>query len=618
MALDAGVNEQLLSVVALLAAAVVAVPLFQRLGLGSVLGYLSAGLVIGPFGLGWFSHPNTILHVAELGVVMFLFVVGLEMRPRHLWNLRRQIFGLGALQIAACTLALTGLCLLFGLPPAIAFVGSAGFVLTSTAIVIQLLGERGDIALPRGQQMVSILLFEDMLIVPLLALVAFMSPEAAGDGSGSRVTSVLMGIAVLAGLIVAGLYLLNPLFRLLAVTRAREVMTAAALLVVLGAALLMEMGGLSMAMGAFLAGVLLSESTFRHQIEADVEPFRGILLGLFFMAVGMSLDLAVVREYWQVIALGVPAMMLVKGLCVYGVARLLRSDHRDALDRAVLMAQGGEFAFVLYTSAQSAGVIDGVTNAQFTAVVVLSMLATPLVVLLTRRLMPAPSPSMEGVEAAHGQSGSVLLIGFGRFGQVASQALLARDVDVTIIDSDVAVIQRAKPFGFKIYFGDGTRLDVLRAAGADKARAILICVDHADAASRIVAMVREQFSQARLLVRAYDRGHALSLINAQVDYQIRDTFESALRFGETALREIGVPAEDAETIAAEVRKRDAERFELELANNNDSRAGIGLIYKNTEPPAPTPTPFTRPRRAAQALNDEAAQLTTTSDPPPSS
>lgn len=340
-ALVNGSAGDLLKVVTLLGAAVVAVPLFKRLGLGSVLGYLAAGLVIGPFGLGLFNDPQTILHTAELGVVMFLFIIGLEMRPSHLWNMRRDIFGLGSLQVLICGLLLSGIGLIFGFSLAVSFICGMGFVLTSTAIVMQLLGERGDNATPRGQKIVAVLLFEDLLIVPLLALVAFLAPAGS---SSSPPNTIWMNIAIAAGalatLFAAGIWLLNPLFRILANAKAREVMTAAALLVVLGAALLMQVGGLSMAMGAFLAGVLLSESTFRHQLEADIDPFRGLLLGLFFLGVGMSLDLAVVARNWPLIISGVLAMMLIKGLCIYGVARLSNSSHADALERAVLMAQG--------------------------------------------------------------------------------------------------------------------------------------------------------------------------------------------------------------------------------------------------------------------------------------
>ncbi len=600
MAVEAGASE-LVKVVALLGAAVVMVPLFRRLGLGSVLGYFAAGLAIGPFGFGWFSDPQAILHTAELGVVMFLFVIGLEMRPSHLWGLRNEIFGLGTLQIVVCGAVLTGVCMLFGFPVNVAFIGAFGFVLTSTAVVMQLLAERGDIALPSGQKIVSILLFEDLLIVPLLAVVAFMAPVQADAGDSSRWLSVGIGAGAIVGLVLVGRFLLNPLFRILAAAKAREVMTAAALLVVLGAALLMQLGGLSMAMGAFLAGVLLSESTFRHQIEADIEPFRGILLGLFFLSVGMALDLTVVANNWPLIVSGVLALMLAKGVCIYIVARIMGSDHRQALDRGVVMAQGGEFAFVLFSAAAAAGVIGVEVNANLTAIVVLSMALTPLFVLLHDKLMPDREVSLDGVEEADGLSGSVLMIGFGRFGQVASQSLLARDVDVTIIDNDVDMIHNAERFGFKIYYGDGTRLDVLHASGAGSARAIAVCVNNAQDADRIVELVTHQFPQAKLLVRSFDREHSLRLIHAGVDYQIRETFESALQFGQVALMELGADQDDAREIAEQIRERDAERFELEMAGGS-LRAGAHMVFGTALPGVPTPTPFTAPKRKARTLN----------------
>lgn len=602
----------LTGVVALLGASVVAVPLFRRLGLGSVLGYLAAGLAVGPYGLKLFTHPEAILHTAELGVVLFLFIIGLEMRPSHLWHLRRQIFGLGALQVGLAAVALTGVGVAFGFSLTVAFVGGAGFVLTSTAIVMQLLAERGDIALPTGQKMVSVLLFEDLLIVPLLAFVAFLAPVASPSVDDAPLwQSILLGTAALAGLLVAGLWLLNPLFRLLAKAGAREVMTAAALLVVLGSALLLQAGGLSMAMGAFMAGVLLSESTFRHQLEADVEPFRGLLLGLFFLAVGMSLDLAVVAANWPLIAAAVPALMLAKGLCIYGVARLTRSPHAEALDRAVLMAQGGEFAFVLYAAAASAGLIDASVNANLTAIVVLSMVLTPLAMIALKRLTPAAKADLRDVEAADGLSGSVLIIGFGRFGQVASQALLARGVEVSIIDRDIDMITSAEKFGFKVYYGDGCRLDVLQASGAGTARAIAVCTDSQSAADRVVELARDAFPQAKLLVRAYDRQHARRLVASGVDVHVRETFESALLFGEQALLSLGVEQDEASEITAEIRARDAERFAMEVAAGS-SEAGRGLLFGNL-PGADNrrgrmlPAPLLKPQREGTVLNPEALQ-----------
>ncbi|MFK4050240.1 monovalent cation:proton antiporter-2 (CPA2) family protein [Acinetobacter venetianus] len=595
----------LIAPVVLLAAAVIAVPIFKRIGLGSVLGYLIAGLIIGPFGFAFFHDSTSILHIAELGIVMYLFVIGLEMQPSHLWSLRREIFGLGTLQIVACALALTGVGLLFGFQWQVAFIGAAGFVLTSTAIVMQLLGDRGDIAQPHGQKVVAILLFEDLLIVPLLAIVAFMAPNHVVETTSARLENIGIGLIAIAGLIAAGYWLLNPLFRLLAAAKAREVMTAAALLVVLGAALLMQVSGLSMAMGAFLAGVLLSESTFRHQIEADIEPFRGILLGLFFLGVGMSLDLSVVQQNWQLIVSGVLAMMFAKALMIYVVARMTKSSHTEALDRALLMAQGGEFAFVLFAAAVSAQVIDNTVKSNLTAIVVLSMVLTPILGVVFKRFTQSKNEvSLENVNVAEGLSGRILLIGFGRFGQVASQLLLARGVDVTIIDNDIDMIQNAEKFGFKIYYGDGCRLDILHASGASTAEAIVICVDSKETTNRIVELATHEFPLAKLLVRSYDREHSLHLVKQKVDYMIRETFESAIKFGGVILDRLGVDEDEVKRISDEIRERDEERFETEIAAD-DVYAGVGLQYSHSHP-RPT-SPLLRPKQVGRILNDEEAQ-----------
>ncbi|WP_382157828.1 monovalent cation:proton antiporter-2 (CPA2) family protein [Hydrogenophaga sp. ANAO-22] len=581
MAVEGSAGD-LLKVVTLLGAAVVAVPLFKRIGLGSVLGYLAAGLAIGPFGMGLISDPATILHTAELGVVMYLFVIGLEMQPSHLWSLRKAIFGLGSLQVVVCGFLLTGVGLAFGFPLGVSFVSAMGFVLTSTAVVMQLLGERGDMAQPRGQKIVAILLFEDLLIVPLLAVVAFMAPPDIGGpvaATSSRWGAIGLGLGSLVALVAAGVWLLNPLFRILANAKAREVMTAAALLVVLGAALLMQVGGLSMAMGAFLAGVLLSESTFRHQLEADIEPFRGLLLGLFFLSVGMSLDLAAVASNWPIIVAGVVAMMLVKALCIYGVARFARSSHADALDRAVLMAQGGEFAFVLFAAALGAKVIDPVVNANMTAIVVLSMALTPLVVLVHRRFAAKDAGvSMDGIETVADRAASVLVIGFGRFGQIASQGVIARGASITIIDNNVQMIRDAEAYGFKVYYGDGCRADVLHAAGAHAAQAILVCLDNKEAATRIAELAKTEFPHAELLVRAFDREHVLELRKADVGYLVRETFESAMAMGRQAVLTLGAAEEEADEVMEHLRRRDAERMDLEAAGG--LFAGRQLVLGN--------------------------------------
>jgi glutathione-regulated potassium-efflux system protein KefB len=606
---DGGAGLDLGHAAALLAAGVIAVPVFRKLGLGSVLGYLAAGLAIGPFGLQLFSEPQTILHVAEFGVVIFLFIIGLEMRPSKLWGLRKEIFGLGAAQVLTCGLLLTLTAMAFGVSAPVAFIGAMGFVLSSTAVIMQMVEERGELAAPSGQRAVSILLLEDLAIVPLLALVAVM---ASVMGVGPQETTaplwqtIGLAVAAVAGVLIAGRYAVNPFFRFLARNGGREVMTAAALLVVAGTAWLMGEVGLSMAMGAFLAGVLLSDSTFRHQLEADVEPFRAILLGLFFLSVGMSLDMAVVAADWLIVLGGLTAFMGVKSLGIYVIARLFKANHHEAVERAALFAQGGEFAFVLYSAALTAGVIDGRSSAALTAIVILSMALTPLTTLCLKRLLPKPaglSPEdADGVDNADGLTGRVLIIGFGRFAQVVSQPLLARDVDVSIIENDVEMIQAAGNFGFKVYYGDGTRLDTLRASGAEKAEAVLVCVDTPEAADKIVELVKSEFPHTKLFVRAFDRGHSIRLIQSGVDYQVRETFESALRFGEAVLREMGVPDTDAADTIAEVRRRDDARLDLQLTGG--LTAGRALMRGNAT--TPQPEPYVKPHREGRLLNESDA------------
>ena len=543
-----GSSFDLIQVVSLLGAAVVAVPLFKRLGLGSVLGYLAAGLAIGPYGLALVTDSHSIIHIAEFGVVMFLFVIGLEMKPSHLWGLRRQIFGLGSLQVVICAILLTIVGTLFGAPWEVSFICASGFVLTSTAIVMQVLGERQELATPRGQRIVSILLFEDLLIVPLLALVEFLAPATPESAAHATPLWQTIGTALLslAALVAAGLWVLNPLFRVLAASRAREVMTAAALLVVLGSGLLMEMGGLSMAMGAFVAGVLLSESSFRHQLEADIEPFRGLLLGLFFLGVGMSLDLKVVAENWGIIVSGVIALMVVKGLCVYGVARLARSNHADALDRALLMAQGGEFAFVLYSAAANAGVIDATVNANMTAIIVLSMAITPLILILHRRFGTQPAQTREA--DTFDEHHPILVVGMGRFGQIVNSMLQMSGHSTTVIDLDPTTVAGFNRYGTKTHFGDASRPELLLAAGIENTRLLVIAIDNREQALSIARFAREVNPNIDIVARAYDRLHTFDLYQAGADEIVRETFDAAIRAGKRALERLGMSRDDAEKV----------------------------------------------------------------------
>ncbi|WEJ78645.1 potassium transporter [Paracoccus versutus] len=573
-----GGGMPLVGVVVLLAAAVLAVPLFRKLGLGSVLGYLAAGLAIGPFGLGFFDDPQAIIHVAELGVVLFLFVIGLEMQPSRLWAMRGEIFVLGFAQVLLAIAALTCVGLALGFPVAASFVSGTGFVLTSTAIVMQMLAERGEIALPKGRRIIAILLFEDLAIVPLLALVAFLAPGGEDVTLSQRLAGIAIGLGCIAALVAAGRYLLNPMFGLLARFGGREVMTAAALLVVLGAGLLMQWGGLSMAMGAFLAGVLLSESSFRHQLEADVEPFRGLLLGLFFLGVGMALDLTVIAANWALIAICVPAYMLLKMLVIYAVGRVLRASRAEALERAVLMAQGGEFAFVLYSSAMQFGIISGQDNAILTAIVIVSMVLTPLLIILHDRLAPKPAPSLDGVEAAQGLQARVLMIGFGRMGQIVSQPLIARGHSISIVESDPQTIRDADEFGFKVWYGDGARLDILHAAGAGNASLIVAVPGDRQATTRIVELAKHEFPLVPVIARAFDREHARELVEAGADYQLRETLESAFALGREALLQLGDDPDEIDEVMAEIRGRDMERFEMECVGG--IFAGRDLLLGN--------------------------------------
>ncbi|MDC2825455.1 monovalent cation:proton antiporter-2 (CPA2) family protein [Rodentibacter pneumotropicus] len=540
--------SDLIRVVALLGAAVIAVPLFKRIGLGSVLGYLAAGLAIGPYGLHLIADPHAIIHLAEFGVVMFLFVIGLEMKPSHLWSLRRQIFGLGSMQVIISAILMTIVGTQFGVSWEVAFVSSAGFVLTSTAIVMQVLGERKELSTKRGQKIVSILLFEDLLIVPLLAVVTFLSPFEKTEASMPWWQSAGIAMLALAALVFIGRFILNPVFRILANAKAREVMTAAALFVVLGAALLMEEAGLSMAMGAFVAGVMLSESAFRHQLEADIEPFRGLLLGLFFLGVGMALDLKVVAENWQLILLGVIVLMLTKGICIYLVARMAKSTHKTALERALLMAQGGEFAFVLFAAALSKGVIDETVNANMTAIVVLSMVMTPIILVLYEKYGAkeiAEEIQPDEIDEQH----PILIIGMGRFGQIVNDLLRLSGYATTIVDLNPNMIKGFNEYGIKSYFGDASRREFLIAAGLEQAEMLVVAIDNKEQASAIVHFAREVNPNIKIIARSYDRFHTFDLYNSGANEVVRETFDSAVRTGRLALERLGMEPEVAKEIA---------------------------------------------------------------------
>ncbi|MGV3550800.1 monovalent cation:proton antiporter-2 (CPA2) family protein [Rhizobium sp.] len=580
-------NEALL----LLGGAVVAAPLFKRLGLGTVLGYIAAGVVIGPVSR-LINGGEEILSVAELGVVLLLFIIGLELKPARLWQMRKDIFGLGSSQVLLSGAVLSGIAYLCGL---LSWQGSViagfGLALSSTAFAVQILEDRSDINTAYGQRAFSILLFQDLAIVPLLALTAFLAPGAEAatsfswQGLGMSVGSVL-------GLLLIGKYLLNPLFQIIGRTGAREAMIAAALFVVMGAATLMEVAGFSMAMGAFLAGVMLAESSFRHELEADIEPFRGILLGLFFMAVGLSLRLDVVMANWLVIALAVPVVMAAKVVVVLGLCRLSGSSKGEALKQAFLLAQGGEFGFVLFTTATAAGLFDAATASLLIAIVTITMALTPVVSILPRYLAPAEEREELDEDFEGAQGAEVFMIGFSRFGQIVAQILLAGGRSVTVIDQSADRIRQASRFGFRIYFGDGTRKDVLEAAGIAKARIIAVCTNHKDITDRIVDIVQAEYPEARIYARSYDRVHTLSLRSKGVEYEVRETIESALLFGRKTLEGLGMDEADATAIADDIRKRDEARLQLQAVDG--IAAGRELMLSQPM----QPEPLIKPRKEA--------------------
>lgn len=591
----------LIAPIIFLAAAVIAVPLFRRLKLGSVVGYLAAGLVIGPTGLGLFSDADAVLALAELGIVMLLFIIGLELKPTRLWSMRRDIFGFGLAQIAICGGALAGLVFLADMGARAAIVAGAGLALSSTAFAVPLMEERGELTKPYGQRAFAILLMQDLAIVPLLALVALIAPgDHAPTGGWTQTLGIL---AAVAAVVLSARYLLNPLFRILANANAHEIMTAAALLVVLGAAFIMQAAGLSMAMGAFLAGVLLAESSFRHELEADIEPFRGLLLGLFFIAIGMGIDLKLVAEHAPFIACAVVVLMAVKSLIVYSLARLSGSVHADAARIAGVLAQGGEFAFVLFGAAATAGIMSPTDSNLLIATVTVSLALTPLAFAIANRLARTRALA-EAMEMDFSDAkGKVVIIGFGRFGQVVAQFLLSQGVEVTAIEHNVEQIRAASRFGFRVYYGDGTRLDVLRAAGAADASLIALCVVKREASAKIVDLAQTHFPLAKLYVRAYDRRQSLELLRKNVDYQIRETYESALAFGVAALEALGFTRDQADIVEDDIRRRDAERLTLQLAKGE--MAGTSLIHTQ----AVVPEPLTQPKYAARALNQDAEDVT---------
>ena len=537
-----------------LLAAVVAVPLFRRFGLGAVLGYLVAGVAMGPFGLRLVKDPASVLGFSELGVVLLLFVIGLELSPARLWVMRRPVFGVGGLQVLITALALGAITALLGLGWKANLVIGLGLALSSTAVGLQLLAERKELNTGFGRLAFAILLFQDLAAIPLLALIPLLGEAKAASQSAPPLDAVLRALGMIAVVVIGGRLLLRQLFRAVAWTKMPEVFTATSLLVVVGTAWLMQWGGLSMGLGAFLAGVLLADSEFRHELEAQIEPFKGLLLGLFFIAVGMSIDVHRVVAEPVLIAEGVAVLLLLKAaiLVLLGL-RPGKLPAREALMLGAVLALGGEFAFVVFAEALRVGLIDAVLRDRLVAIVGLSMAATPLTVIaVSRWLLEHPAPKHERpADPIDQDNPRVIIAGFGRMGQIVGRMLRAQGVPFTALENSVEQVELQRRFGNLIYFGDPSRADLLRAAHADRAEIFVLTTDDAEANVRTARLLRRQFPHLKVLARARNRQHAFKLMDLGVDEVVRETLHSSLELGQRTLEALGVPAE----VAAERRAR---------------------------------------------------------------
>jgi glutathione-regulated potassium-efflux system ancillary protein KefC len=536
-----------------LSAAVLTVPIARALGLGAIIGYLAAGIAIGPWGFALVSNVQDILHFAEFGVVLMLFLVGLELQPTRLWSLRRPIFGLGSAQVLGCALALCALGLAAGLPWRWALLGGLGLALSSTAIALQTLAERHLLRTTSGESAFSILLFQDIAAIPILALAGLLGASGVRDGStASMALEVAKVAAVIVAIVLGGRLLLRPLLRWIARSRTPEIFTAAALLLVVAIAYLMVLIGLSMALGAFLAGVLLAESEFRRELETDIEPFKGLLLGLFFIAVGMSIDFGAMLRAPLLVAALLGGFVLVKCAVIYTLARAVAIPAPERPVFTLLLAQGGEFAFVVFQAAAGSGAMPAETGSLLIGVVALSMLCTPLLlVLLDRWVLPRYAstlrPSAEE-EISEPQSAPVLICGFGRYGQIVARVLLAQGIPATVLDYSVDILEVARTFGYRVFYGDATRLDLLRMAGAAQARVLVLAVDEQGPSLKIAALARQHFPHLAIVARARDLAHWNELRDLGVTEVQREVFESSLLSARSVLGHMGLPPAEADAL----------------------------------------------------------------------
>ncbi|MGB5255737.1 MAG: monovalent cation:proton antiporter-2 (CPA2) family protein [Woeseiaceae bacterium] len=540
-----------------LLAAVISVPISRRLGFGSVLGYLAAGIIIGPFGLSLVDDAEHILHFAELGVVFLLFIVGLELKPARLWVMRNMVFGLGAAQVFLSAAAIALVAWLFGFEMNGAIVIGLILALSSTAFVLQLLAEKKQLGAVHGRAAFSVLLFQDLAVIPLIALLPLLGANASFD-EGINFTQIGLMVGTIAALIIGGRLLLRPVLRLAAGAEIPEILTATALLVVIGSALLMQFAGMSMVLGAFIAGMLLADSEYRHQLEADIEPFKGLLLGLFFIAVGMMVNIGLLVEMPGRILLMVALLMLTKGLVLYPLAlRFGMCDRLAALKLAAILAQGGEFAFVLFGIARTEAVLLPAIIDELVLAVAVSMMMTPLLYMLAERVgrkkKAAAEPDYEMPEVDHHE---VLIAGFGRVGQIVGRLLRIIGKPFTALESDPEQLDIVRRYGATVHYGDASRLDLLRAAGAEHAKLFVLAISDLEQSMRIAKAVTEHFPHLKIIARARNRRHAHKLMDLGVKHIFRETLHSSLAMTEVVLRDLGHSGADAKRLIDTFYERD--------------------------------------------------------------
>ncbi|UXC36217.1 glutathione-regulated potassium-efflux system protein KefC [Cupriavidus gilardii] len=571
-------HDALRVVLVFLVAAVVAVPLARRFGLGAVLGYLLAGAAIGPWALRVVTDVESILSFSEFGVVLMLFVIGLELAPSKLWALRQTIFGYGALQMAGCALLIGALAAAFGASWQIALVAGLGLALSSTAIALATLGERNLFATPAGKASFGILLFQDIAAIPMIALLPMLTLDGPQPADGQAWIGAVKAVAVIAAVVVGGRYLVRPALRFIARTGMREMFTAFALLLVVGIAAMMEAVGMSMALGTFLAGVLLADSEYRHALEADIEPFKGLLLGLFFMAVGMSIDFGVMAQQpWQVLGM-VAAVVGAKVLVLRLLAPRFEIARGQRLLFALLISQAGEFAFVVFGVARSAGLLPEDIAALLVLVVALSMVTTPLLLLAYDQIVAPRAGKLRqrADETIEPQDNPVLIAGFGRFGQIVGRLLYAQGIGVTVLDHDPDQIDFLRQFGFKVFYGDATRMDLLEAAGAAKAKILVVAVDGMDESLALIDRVRQRFPHLRIYARARHVSHVYLLKDRGVELFEREMFEGSLMLGRRVLEGLGLDPAEARAAAMKFRRHNIAAIDRFYPHYTDQKTMVSL------------------------------------------